>query len=120
MRLKQVHSSFAGTMQQVKKAKLVIGLSLLIIIMSFTTVLNFSSVAVAQTAPTKLCSAVVPGNYRDSISVPSTWTPDQCRRYASSVGASIYQLGCIFERSFSWGGLNGTPPPSNTCGWFRE
>jgi hypothetical protein len=120
LKLKQIESSIARAMQQGKKAKLIFGMVLLVVVMSFTTLINHSSVAIAQTVPTKLCSAVVPGTFRDSIPVPSTWRAIDCRNFASSVGANIYQLGCIYAQGAYWGRLNGTPPEANACGWFRE
>ncbi|RYZ44163.1 MAG: hypothetical protein EOO71_00390 [Myxococcaceae bacterium] len=76
----------------------------------------------------KVCSAVVPDNWRDSINVPASWGPQTCAEWARSVGAAHYQLGCFFESrrnspSFVWGesaGAGGVPQgviPATNCGW---
>ena len=41
------------------------------VILSFLTIFNGSDFALAQASRTKLCSVVVPDNWRDTISVPS-------------------------------------------------
>ncbi|RKH50471.1 hypothetical protein D7X96_12000 [Corallococcus interemptor] len=45
----------------------------------------------------KVCSAVVPDSWRDSINVPASWTPRTCADWAHSEGAVHYQLGCFYE-----------------------
>lgn len=64
----------------------------------------------------KLCSAVLPGNWRDTVMVPSTWTKTTCADYKTQQAATNYQLGCIFDTGFSWGTIDGGIPLSN-CGW---
>ena len=99
-----------------KKIKLIARVALLILAVTFVTILNNSGGAVAQNVGAKLCSAVVPGNFRDTISVPSGWSAGTCQQYKSSVGAEVYQLGCTFNNSFSWGRFSGGTPNPN-CGW---
>ncbi|MDC0712442.1 hypothetical protein POL68_28530 [Stigmatella sp. ncwal1] len=83
-----------------------------------------SGVAAGQ----KVCSAVVPSEWRDSINVPASWNANTCADWARSIGAADYQLGCFFEvrrntPGFSWGqsaSLNGAQratAPSTNCGW---
>ena len=70
----------------------------------------------------KLCSAVVGGNWRDTLPVPNTWTWRDCESYAEAVGATQFQLGCVFSRGapkFSFGDAEGFPPERN-CGWDEE
>jgi hypothetical protein len=64
----------------------------------------------------KMCSVMADGHWRDTIDVPSTFTPEACKGYMQSVGADNYQLGCIQSNSFSWGAINGGTPSPN-CGW---
>jgi len=87
----------------------IVGISLVMFLNSLGTV-N------AQTGGTKLCSAVEPGNFRDTISVSSAWSAGTCQNYANSVRAQQYQLGCTFSNAFSWGSANGGTPNPN-CGW---
>jgi hypothetical protein len=89
-------------------------------------------------APVRVCSAVVPNNWRMAMPVNERWRADDCLQYALSVGASHYQLGCIFgvytggpnvvpgsrPQKFSWGALaaigqphGGNIVPVPTCGW---
>lgn len=65
----------------------------------------------------KLCSAVFPGNWRDTMVVPNSWSASTCARWASSQSATDWQLACSFTNNFSWGGFNGTSVPSPNCGW---
>jgi hypothetical protein len=70
----------------------------------------------------KACSAVISGNFRDTILVPSSWTEATCSAYAQAIGTTAYQLWCITENNFSFG-TPGTPGttnggvPSPNCGW---
>lgn len=72
--------------------------------------------AQALTGTHKICSGVVPGNFRDSIPVPNGWNTGMCQSWASSIGATHWQLGCLFDGGYSWGVTNGGLPPNN-CGW---
>lgn len=101
-----------------------------------------ASTALAQTEETtpdtvRVCSAFVENNWRMAMPVNSHWLPEDCRQYALSVGATSFQLGCIFDsyrggrnvgadrpQKFSWGRAipvtraafaGDTPLP--TCGW---
>lgn len=76
----------------------------------FATRLNLAS-------PVKLCSAVNDPYWRDTVSVPDSFTPEACKGYASSVGAVHYQLACISKDSVAWGALQGGTPPANSCSW---
>ena len=51
----------------------------------------------------KVCSPVVGNQWRDTIIVPATWTKETCNNYRAKVGASAYNLACIFENSYSFG-----------------
>jgi hypothetical protein len=62
----------------------------------------------------------------DSVVVPDTFNPDNCKQWASSLSApGTYrsQLGCFANQSFSWGEQSAPadavpkPPANNTCGW---
>jgi hypothetical protein len=68
-------------------------------------------------SPIKLCSAVNDPYWRDTISVPDSFTPEACKGYASSVGAWHYQLACLAKDSVSWGALQGGTPSTNSCNW---
>ena len=77
----------------------------------------------------KLCSAIAPGNFRDTVTVAETWSTETCRAYAASIGANNWQLACMNKDSFTWGGgsaatgqqsvANPIPiyPPGDLCGW---
>ena len=71
----------------------------------------------------KVCSGVLPGIYRDTITVPQTWTPETCRQFAQLVVSEFWQLGCLNMNSFVFGegqDINvSTPnlPLNNTCNW---
>lgn len=63
----------------------------------------------------KVCSAVSPGYSRDSIVVTS-WHPYTCSGWATSVGAPVWQLGCLTDYGYSWGSAYGGIPSPN-CEW---
>jgi hypothetical protein len=71
----------------------------------------------------KLCSAIDPSNFRDTVTVATTWTPATCRAYAIDIAATFWQLGCMTSNAFLFGaGVPiGTTTPSlptgNTCRW---
>lgn len=69
------------------------------------------------TVPTKICSAVHPFDWRDTIVVPDTWKSSSCQNFAHSLGVGQYQLGCANTASFSWGDASGSTPEDNQCGW---
>jgi hypothetical protein len=64
----------------------------------------------------KMCRATTPGLFTWSTLVPSSWTSGTCASFAATALASQFQLGCIFENSFSLGSANGGIPSPN-CGW---
>lgn len=70
----------------------------------------------ALTGVQKICSAVSPDNWRDTIEVGDGWTNLACRGWAQSVGAPTWQVGCFFDSGFSWGAASGGLPNPN-CGW---
>jgi len=79
----------------------------------------------------KICSAIfnggANGNWRDSISVSSSFSAEACRIWAyemNGVGLLMnYQLGCIFANTHSWGSggsvqtANSAAIPTTNCGW---
>ena len=65
----------------------------------------------------KLCSAFTQGKWRDSFIVPQNWSREQCRLFQMSVGAEIWQLGCVYPNDISLGADNGGVPPKNECDW---
>lgn len=88
----------------------------------------------------RVCSAIVPNNWRMAMPVNENWLADDCMYYAMSVGATHYQLGCIFRvysggprvvpgsrpQKFSWGAMvevgqprDGNVVPVPVCGWRR-
>lgn len=58
----------------------------------------------ARTIPTKFCSGYVPGAWRTVTVVPPAWQPSDCQAFSRQIGATFYQLGCIFD----------TPPTGST------
>jgi hypothetical protein len=70
----------------------------------------------ALTGLHKVCSAITPDNWRDSIEVDDGWSGTTCHGWAASISASQWQLGCLSTSGFSWGYVNGGIPSSN-CGW---
>ena len=43
----------------------------------------------------KLCSAIQPANWRDTVPMPDAATEAACQSWKALVGASTYQLGCM-------------------------
>jgi hypothetical protein len=72
---------------------------------------------VAISTPVKLCSGVLGGQFRDTITVPDAWKAGTCQAFAYSVGTTAYQLGCANTNSFSWGAIDGGTPNDNSCNW---
>jgi hypothetical protein len=81
-------------------------------------ILNLDDLVLTVSPPTlmKTCSIIGSANWRDTILVPQFWTAETCNQYRMTVGATNYQLGCIFDNSFSFGVNNGGKPSPN-CGW---
>ena len=69
----------------------------------------------------KLCSLFDPNKWRDNVVVPKSWSKDICMSLGVKVGATRYQLGCVFSNSAELGAdvaINQTAPsPARTCGW---
>jgi hypothetical protein len=83
---------------------------------------HLASTTQALTGTTKVCSAVVIGAWRDSISVPNSWSIAWCQNWANSISATRYQVGCQFDPpGWSWGSLvsigSAAPTPTSNCGW---
>jgi hypothetical protein len=63
----------------------------------------------------KLCSAVVPGNWRNDLMVPKSWNATACTGWAQAINAQRGDKGCLgpsgvhyeFQQNPNW----------NTCGW---
>jgi hypothetical protein len=120
-------------MWQMKKIGVFVGLILLTVVLSLTGILGDLRTAIGQSPPTppvgsgiKLCSVVTPNSWRDSISVPASWTFINCADYARLVGAKTYELGCVFgdrvslpptNRSAVPQPTNAYPTPDPNCGW---
>lgn len=67
--------------------------------------------------PRKLCSAVIIGQWRDTIEVDDNWSRSTCQRWVREVDGREMQLGCLLpDGQFSMGSPNGGPPSPN-CGW---
>ena len=64
----------------------------------------------------KICS-VNNGTFRDTMIVPNGWTASRCNEWRSAVGASVVQIGCVWDSGFSLGADGGWLPPNNVCGW---
>jgi hypothetical protein len=64
----------------------------------------------------KVCSIIVPNMWRDNTLVPSSWTVATCHRFATSMGAWNYQVGCILPDVVVLGPVDGGVPSPN-CGW---
>ncbi|MBL0058289.1 MAG: hypothetical protein IPP35_04085 [Elusimicrobia bacterium] len=64
----------------------------------------------------KFCRVTVPNMFAFTTLVPSGWTSGTCANFMASSGGLQFQLGCIFENSFSIGGINGGIPSPN-CSW---
>jgi hypothetical protein len=51
----------------------------------------------------KICSDFLPGVWRDTFVVAKTWTPATCQAYSIFVGATNWQLGCMYSNAFLYG-----------------
>jgi hypothetical protein len=84
----------------------------------------------ARGFPGKLCTALVRGGWRSMTWVPPAWTPADCQAFSASIGATFYQLGCIYQtppagsaHRYVWGpasviGRNQVDAPIlSSCGW---
>jgi hypothetical protein len=87
----------------------------------------------------KVCSGVVPNNWRVAVPVYEQWSADDCMEYARNMGATHAQMGCIFNTRaanrepgrrpwpFSWGDLvpvttnfHAGHRPIPVCGWTAQ
>lgn len=64
----------------------------------------------------KLCSAVTPDNWRDTINVPDGWVADDCRKFMQSVAANTFFVGCLDDAGVRFGAAGGAAPSPN-CNW---
>jgi len=70
----------------------------------------------------KLCTIHRKGDsgdaWRETIPVPSSWTPYHCEQHRLQVmpSSSYYQLGCLWETEITLGTAGGGLPSPN-CGW---
>jgi hypothetical protein len=69
------------------------------------------------TKSTKLCSALLSPNSRDTIDAPNNWGSSTCQNFAWSIGSDNYQLGCANPDNVSWGNANGGTPSDDRCNW---
>lgn len=69
----------------------------------------------------KICRAVAPNLWTDSVVVPRTWTAETCKEFSSSERGTSYYLGCAFPKSVSFGAqselLSAPNLPASNCGW---
>jgi len=88
-----------------------------------------ASIPGAALASQRLCSAVVPGNWRDTIDAPPEWTPVGCSSFAKWQGASQVQIGCTTSTGVSFGEpfppgqaklTDKNFPLDNSCGWRND
>ena len=62
----------------------------------------------------KVCSAVVPGNWRNDLPVPRAWTKAMCDAWAvGKILATGKNYGCLSDTGMKYD----TDPNWNTCGW---
>ncbi len=98
------------------KSKKVVLVTVLVVV-ALTLAKFFSSEPVmAQTTTMKICSVFISGNWRDTVTVPSGWRTGTCLNYKNTVRATSYQVGCVFNNSYSFGAVGGGTPSPN-CGW---
>jgi hypothetical protein len=63
----------------------------------------------------KVCSAVVPGNWRNDLPVPRAWTQATCDAWATAIGAGNgHNYACLSDTGIKYDFQGGT---WNTCGW---
>jgi hypothetical protein len=62
----------------------------------------------------KVCSAVIPGNWRNDLPVPRAWTKAMCNAWAvNQIRATGQNYGCLSATGMKYDG----DPNWNTCGW---
>jgi hypothetical protein len=65
----------------------------------------------------KLCSAIWPGHFRDTLQMPVASSQAACVAWMNLTAGTTYQQGCIFsDGSVSMGPADGGIPTPN-CGW---
>lgn len=93
------------------------------------TLIISASVPGAALASQRLCSAVTPGNWRDTIEAPPEWTPVGCSNFTKWQSATQAQIGCTtttgvsFGEPFSPGQARLTDknfPADNSCNWRND
>ncbi len=69
----------------------------------------------------KVCSAIDPSNFRDTVIAGKDWTAETCQSYAAAIAAPNHQLGCITNDGFVFGAagdaLTLATVPNPNCGW---
>jgi hypothetical protein len=74
----------------------------------------------------KLCSIFVPNLWRDNLIVPQQWNTENCEDLERKMGATQFQLGCVYSNFISLGDpfdntvSHDSPKrkPPRDCGWF--
>ncbi|MGH1575286.1 hypothetical protein ACRAWG_37350 [Methylobacterium sp. P31] len=83
------------------------------------------------TGAIKVCAPVAMPRWRSMTPVPKTWTFLDCMSFSGEMGASHFQLGCLFTnvtpyaQKYAWGpmvrieksALAKAQPPVPNCGW---
>ncbi len=83
------------------------------------------------TGAVKVCSPVAMPRWRSMTPVPKTWTFLDCMSFAGEMGATHFQLGCLFTNvtpyapKYAWGAMvkiekaamAKPQPPVPNCGW---
>ncbi|MBN4096091.1 MULTISPECIES: hypothetical protein [Methylobacterium] len=83
------------------------------------------------TGAVKVCSPVAMPRWRSMTPVPKTWTFLDCMGFAGEMGATHFQLGCLFAnvtphaQKYAWGAMvpieksamAKAQPPIPNCGW---
>ncbi|MDP4021081.1 hypothetical protein Q8W71_00460 [Methylobacterium sp. NEAU 140] len=81
--------------------------------------------------PVKVCAQAAPPRWRSLIPVPKTWTFLDCMSFSGDMGATHFQLGCLFTnvtpyaQKYAWGALvkiekdalAKAQAPLPNCGW---
>ena len=83
------------------------------------------------TGAVKVCAPVAMPRWRSMIPVPKTWTFLDCMGFSGEMGATHFQLGCVFAnvtphaQKYAWGpvvpiekaALAKPQAPIPNCGW---
>ncbi|MGU3663609.1 hypothetical protein ACLBX9_05405 [Methylobacterium sp. A49B] len=83
------------------------------------------------TGAVKVCAPVAMPRWRSMTPVPKTWTFLDCMSFSGEMGATHFQLGCLFTnvtpyaQKYAWGpmvqiaksALAKAQPPMPNCGW---